>query len=221
MFIGTFTDAVRRVPSQKSHRRSISIPSESLKILSNNEKANIPSSYKQSIMNFDKELAKNYADSTISWALLRHIGMKLCNVDIKQVVPIWKGFRKIVSAKISFPTIGNCRTVPHPPTDINVVYTVLLNVEKMLVNLGQEDCCITVDESIYQMAKQIQWRVETVQHLTIRLGGFHRAKNFMGVLGKRMKSSGFDDILDQSGLYGSTQIEGILKFYILSVQRDF
>ena len=83
----------------------------------------------------------------------------------------------------------------------------------MVTNLGQEDVCVTVDESIYQIAKQIQWKVPSLESLTIRLGGFHRAKNFLGVIGKRMKPSGFDDILEEANLYGSTQIEG-MKFSI-------
>ena len=88
---------------------------------------------------------------------------KKCEYEIVscQVIPDWTGFRKIVSVKVSFPTtIGNCRTVPaSPTTDANLVYSVLLNVNNILTKLEQEDPCVTVDESIYQIAKQIQWRV--------------------------------------------------------------
>ena len=54
----------------------------------------------------------------------------------------------------------------------------------MLVNLGQADPCVTVDESIYELAKRIQWHVPALQDVTVRLGGFHRAKYFLGVIGK-------------------------------------
>ena len=43
------------------------------------------------------------------------------------------------------------------------------------------------------------------------MGGFHRTKNFLGVIGKRMSNSGFDQILEESGLYGTNHITGILK----------
>ena len=45
--------------------------------------------------------------------------------------------------------------------------------------------------------------------MTLRLGGFHRAKNFLGVIGKRMKSTGFSEILEESELYGATQLDGM------------
>ena len=78
----------------------------------------------------------------------------------------------------------------------------------MLYQLGQKHPCVTVDESIYQMVKKIQWQVPTLNDVTVRLGGFHRAKNFLGIFGKRMKSSGFQEIMDESGLFGTNQIEG-------------
>ena len=44
--------------------------------------------------------------------------------------------------------------------------------------------------------------------------GFHIAKNFIGLKGKRMESSGFADILEASKVYKPTAIEGILFYYI-------
>ena len=74
--------------------------------------------------------------------------------------------------KVTSPTIiGNCRSIPASPTDMNVVYTMLLNVRKILINLGQTDPCITVDESIYQIAKKIQRNMPSLEDVTLRLGG--------------------------------------------------
>ena len=180
-----------RIPYVKSRRRSVSVSPEQLENLPSMTNTDIPSSYKESKINFDKELSKTCFDSTISWVLLRHINVKMIDLNV-QAVPAWKGFRKIVSAKVSFPTTtGNCRTIPQPPTDMNVVYTAMLNIQKMLTNLGQQDVCITIDESIYEIAKKLQWTVDSLKSVTLRLGGFHRAKNFLGVIGKRMKSVWF------------------------------
>ena len=33
------------------------------------------------------------------------------------------------------------------------------NVKKILTNLGQPDLCVTLDEAIYQLAKQVQWKI--------------------------------------------------------------
>ena len=114
--------------------------------------------------------------------------------------PGWTGFRKIVSIQVISPTtIGNCRSIPAAPTDTNVVYHMIINIKKILTNLGQTDLC-TLDEAIYQLAKQVQWTVPSLENITIRLGGSHRAKNFYGIIGKRMRASGFEDILRKSEL---------------------
>ena len=47
--------------------------------------------------------------------------------------------------------------------------------------------------------------------MVIRLGGFHRAKSFMGVIGKRMKESGLEDIWKWSNFYGETVTGNMLE----------
>ena len=114
--------------------------------------------------------------------------------------------------QLSFPTvIGNCRTVPAPPTDQHVIYTVLLNIKKMLNNIGQYPAIITGDEAVYALAKQVQWKdMQNLDDILLRLGGFHRAKNFIGIIGKRMSGSGFETILEDSRIFGETQVKGIV-----------
>ena len=84
----------------------------------------------------------------------------------------------------------------------------------MLSNLGQTNPCITVDESIYATAKKIQWQVPGLADVTIRLGGFNRAKNFLGIIGKRMKSSGFKEIITRFQLFGCAKIEGTFNLFL-------
>ena len=77
-------------------------------------------------------------------------GNQIFNVDVEQNVPGWPTFHSMIRAKITTPTvIGNCRSVPASPTDISVVYTVLVNIKKMLNNVGQDPAIITCDEEIY------------------------------------------------------------------------
>ena len=110
---------------------------------------------------------------------------KLFTVSCKQIVSGWTDFGKLFSLNVFFPTtIGNCRTVPASPTDLNAVYTVLRNIKRMLQNIGQSQISITVDQSIYQIAKQIQWVDPSLADIVIQLGGFHIAKNVIGVIGK-------------------------------------
>ena len=58
----------------------------------------------------------------------------------------------------------------------------------------------------------------------MRQGGFHRAENFISVIRKLMKLAGFKEILEESEMYGSTQIEsntkiGALKFAVKILEK--
>ena len=89
----------------------------------------------------------------MTWAISRVVSFKLFGVEISKVPP-WTGFHSFLTAKVSFPTaIGNCRPVPAPPTDYDVIYTVLVNVKKMLGELNQTPAIITCDEAVYALSK--------------------------------------------------------------------
>ena len=144
-----------------------------------------------------------------SWTLLLLTREKLFLLDISQNVPAWNGFRKLLSDRISTPfVIDNCRTISSSPTEINVDLTMMKNVRKMLYNISQTGSCLTLDESIYEMAKEIQWLVPDLTDLTLRLADFYCTKNFIGVIGKRKLGSGFAEILEQSTRFGSSHVEG-------------
>ena len=107
-------------------------------------------------------------------------------------------------------TVRNCRSIPAAPTDMDVVYTMLCNVHRMLSKLNQNHQVLTVDEGIYEIAKEGQWEVSPqFEDMIIRLGGFHRAKKFLGVIGRCMEESGIEQILEE--LFGTSQISSILK----------
>jgi hypothetical protein len=79
-------------------------------------------------------------------------------------------------------------------------------------DLQQKNPVITFVEGIYCDAKRIQWSVSPeLDHIVVRLGGFHRAKNFMGLIGKRMEESGLEDIWSESGVYGPSVASKLLK----------
>ena len=54
-----------------------------------------------------------------------------------------------------------------------VIYNVLKDIPEKLYQLDQKDLCVTVDESIYQMVKKIQWQIPTLNNVAARSGGFH------------------------------------------------
>ena len=90
----------------------------------------------------------------------RMVATKIFNVDVEQNVPGWHTFHSMISAKITTPSvIGNCRSVPASPADISVVHTVLVNMKKMLNNIGQDPAIIICDEGIYSLSKETQCQV--------------------------------------------------------------
>ena len=95
--------------------------------------------------NVSKSNVKSIAG--FKWLLVRKLPTKIAEVEVNdftQLVLGWTGYRKILSVKISFPTIiGHCRTIPKKPTEEIVVYN---------------DPSIIVDESIYELAKEIKWQ---------------------------------------------------------------
>ena len=88
-------------------------------------------------------------EKNLAWLTCRMVATKIFNFDVEQNVPGWSTFHSTISAKITTPTnIGNCRSVPASPTDVSVVYTVLVNIKKMLNNIAQDPAIITCDEGI-------------------------------------------------------------------------
>ena len=60
--------------------------------------------------------------------------------------------------------------------------------------------------------KEIQWRYPNeFKNLTIRIGGFHIALNFLSVIGKQFKESGIEELLIESGLYGNVTAAALLN----------
>ena len=50
---------------------------------------------------------------------------------------------------------------------------------------------VSCDEAVYQICEEILWKTKNeFDDMVFRLGSFHSAKNFLGVIGKRMDGSG-------------------------------
>ena len=61
--------------------------------------------------------------------------------------------------------------------------------------MGQHHAVITLDEKINAPAKEIQWKsYYELEDMIIRLGRFHGAINFMGIIDKRMKESSLETL---------------------------
>ena len=122
------------------------------------------------------------ADSTdLAWALVRLFPVTLYKVETdtettsEQTVPSWSGFNTLLTPCATVTTcIGYRPMINGPSTDYSAVYMVLKTVQKMVTAIGQSDCVITFDLTIYMKAKEIQWHLaEEFKDTVIRMGGFH------------------------------------------------
>lgn len=153
------------------------------------------------------------------WIFTRNTPTRLLEVQIEQGqshqrIPGWTGFHAIVSVHHSQPSrIGFPPMIPAPVSQLNTVYTCLKGLEKTFrESLQQENCVVTFDEGIYCDAKRIQWAVSPeLDNVIIRMGGFHRAKNFISLIGKRMVESGIEDLWIESDVCGSNVASKVIN----------
>ena len=133
-----------QMSSGKGRRRSIKIVPEPLLTVTANKKPTLPCYFRstqiKSLINNDlSHKRKAMWEKNLAWLTSRMVATKIFSVDAEQNVPGWSTFHSMISAKITTPTvIGNCHSVPASPTDINVVYTVLVNIKKILNNIEQD-----------------------------------------------------------------------------------
>ena len=82
-------------------------------------------------------------------------------------------------------------------------------IKRILTNLVQLELCLILEEETYQLVEKVYWIVPSLRNVTLRLGRFHRAKNYCGIIGKRMSvSRASENIIPTSKLYGLNQIQG-------------
>ena len=155
----------------------------------------------------------------LAWAICRLCPAKLFEVSLpdipptEQKVPTWSAFNAMVHQQTPVRTnIGYCPMINGSPTDFSTVYTVMKSLQKMMKSLGQKESVITFDLAIYIKAKEIQWRnPDEFDDMVVRMGGFHIILNFLALLGKKFENSGLEDLLIESGVYGSATISSAMK----------
>ena len=130
-----------------------------------------------------------------------------------QPVPGWSGFNAILFPEMAYESnIGYCPMMDRNSNEYSTIYTVLKHAQKLTSALGQQDTVVTFDLLIYMKAKQIQWRYpEEFANVIIRMGGFHIALNYLGLIGKKYLDSGLDDLLIESGVYAAGTTAALMK----------
>ena len=173
----------------------------------------------------DKEWFKGESDelkcassNDLPWKILRSndrcFSQDLVVEALKnQSIPSWSGFHSILFPDIPrADNIGYCPLVERSSTDYSTIYTVLKHAQAISAILGQTDTVITFDLAIYIKAKKLQWRfLAEFSKVVIGAGGFHIALNYLALMWKKYASSGLDDLLVESGVYGAGAVSALMK----------
>lgn len=108
--------------------------------------------------------------------------------------------------------IGYMQPILHPITEYATVQQCLLTSMDVAKALQQRYTLVTMDLAAARIAYDIIWDGgEKFADVILCLGAFHTMCSFMGSLGKLMTSSGFEDILIESGICASGSIDQVMS----------
>ena len=132
--------------------------------------------------------------------------------DDEGEIPAWTGFNQTITDDTPHTsTFGYLPIIPAPAHDMDTMMTVMLHCQGIARKLGAQSTVLTLDQALYCKAKQLVWlHPDRFNDATVRLGGFHIALNFLGVIGSHFDQCGLADIWVESAIYSQYIAEQIL-----------
>lgn len=198
----------QEVSMKRSRRRTVDAPEPDIKVYYGGKKVGPQQEFDLSMPSYDRDVTKRgrYLDMAYIMAKRRTPQTK------SPILPGWTGFNTKLQTPNSLSTIGYLPIVDASPTEMATVNTVLLRSVAIADQLGLPSIVVVFDQAIYSKAQQIRWKDQMLsQRLVPRLGEFHTAMSFLGVIGKRFKDSGLQDILIESGTVAEGSMNGVLN----------
>lgn len=182
---------------------------ESVDMVSEKPELVIPNAVMESWYEPDKRKIEDSYKKDLVWILSRMVQQQ----PEVQTVPGWSGFNQLLSKSDDQPTIvGPLPIVNAPAHEFETLWTVILKCQTMTHLRHGRYSVITLDEALYCKAKMLQWsKTAECKDLIIMLGGFHAQMTFSKVIGKYMESSGLSYIWEESGVFGQSTAENVLK----------
>ena len=82
----------------------------------------------------------------------------------------------------------------------------------MADQIGQTDAVVVCDLAIYAKTVEIMNKKENeLGRIVLRLGAFHFACSFLGIIGKRFRDAGLENILIESDVIAAGSVNGVLE----------
>lgn len=155
------------------------------------------------------ELSKQ---ADFAWAIARQ------HMSNEQSVPGWTGWVSLTGKSEENADCHRKSTVDYmvpihkPITENATVQQVLRLCQQATKDVNQEVTIITFDLAVVMKAYSIIWQnPEEFQNILVRIGVFHTICSYLGVLGKMMSGSGFEDIIIEAGICASGSIDQVLR----------
>lgn len=86
-----------------------------------------------------------------------------------------------------------------PITESTTVQHLLVLSQEASREVGQEYTIVTFDLAVAKKAYSLVWQQPLFDDTIMRMGGFHLVCSYMAALGKKMRCSGFEEIVIESG----------------------
>ena len=133
----------------------------------------------------------------------------------QQVIPSWIAFNATFVSSDDPPlpsVVGYSQVIDASPTDLSVVYTTLVKSLQMADQIGQKDVIVVFDYAIYAKAMEIvSQKNQELNRIVLRMGDFHTACNFLGIIGARFADAGLEDLLIESEVIAQGCITGVFE----------
>ena len=149
------------------------------------------------------------SSSDFVWFLCR----KLLLED-KQLVPSWAGWVSLTTHTEHHKqsVVEYMPPINSPITENATVQKVLQDSQRISEAVGQKYTFVTFDLAVAKKAYAIVWQYpEQYKDTIIHLGAFHTLSSYLGALGKRLRGSGFTEVVIESGICASGSIEQVLS----------
>lgn len=143
-----------------------------------------------------------------------YIGVKYVASETGESLPSWTDFNKLTDTNELLPksAIHYLPVIEASPTQVPTVNHILLESIKHADRLNIETVTVVFDQAIYCNVQRIRWKdPELERRLVPRLGEFHTIMAFLGVIAKRYKLSGLDDIFIEAQLVAPGSLNGVMS----------
>ena len=129
-------------------------------------------------------------------------------------IPPWTGFNTLLEQDQTLrkSKIGYLPVIEASPTKYDTVFTILQKCIDYADLLRLNYIMVVFDMAIYLKAQEIRWNDKILHdRVVVRLGEFHTAMSYLGVIGRRFGSAGLSDILVEADIIGQGSINSVLS----------